>query len=60
MTKEVSEIPIIDLFLCLYLMKGIWNMYSKIRKNIESSSIKEMDLDSEFKDIKLNWRVWNL
>jgi hypothetical protein len=42
-TKEVSETPIIDCFLCLGLMEIILNKHSKLRKEkykIYGSSIK--------------------
>lgn len=32
LTKEVSEMPIRDVVLCPRLMKTVWNMHSKLRK----------------------------
>ena len=62
LTKEVSEMPIIDFVLWLNLMKSILNKHSKMRKGkykIYGLSIKgapgsKMELSPVFKDIKLN------
>lgn len=32
LTKEVSDMPIGDVVLCLLLMKTVWNMHSKRRE----------------------------
>jgi hypothetical protein len=50
MTKEVSEMPIIDFVLWLSLVKSNLNKHSKVRKETRS----EMELNPVFKDIKLN------
>jgi hypothetical protein len=62
LTKEVTEMPIIDFVLWLSFMKSILNKHSKLREKkykIYGLSIKEaprskMELNSVFKDIKLN------
>lgn len=62
LTKEVSEMSIIDFDLWLSLMKSVLNKHSKLRKEeykIYGLSIKgapgsEMELNPVFKDIKLN------
>jgi hypothetical protein len=59
LTKEVSEIPIIDVFLWLGLMKSILNKHSKLEKEIYKmygSSIKgapggEMELNPVFDEM---------
>jgi hypothetical protein len=62
LTKEVSEMPIIDFVLWLSLMKSIINKHSRLRKEkykIYGSTIKgapgrEMELNPVFKDFTLN------
>ena len=50
--------PVVDFVLCLHHMKSIWNTW-KEKYKIYRSSIKgaagiEMELNPEFKDVKLN------
>jgi hypothetical protein len=62
LTKEVSKVSSRDFVLWLRLMKSILNKHSKLKKEkykIYGSSIKggpgsEMEVNSVFKDIKLN------
>jgi hypothetical protein len=59
LTKEVSEMPIVDFVFWLSLMKSILNKYSKLRKEkykIYGSSIKgaqgrKMEVNPVFKEI---------